>query len=242
MLEIRLSGRCIKIARKCSIWYQLRLMDEIILRVCYSVPGFLMAICLHEYGHAWMATKFGDQTAKHQGRLSMNPAAHYDLFGTVILPLILAFSNLGIFGYARPVPIDPRNFKNIKKAVFWVSFAGPLANILLVVASAFLFVAFYHFVPQNFALFVPLANMLRVSVDMNLLLAVFNLIPFPPLDGSRMVSTFLRYDQARSYESLERFSFVFFLLLWMTNAFHYLMLPARIASNGIVVLFSMMFS
>lgn len=217
-------------------------MEEIILRLCYSAPGFLLSICLHEYGHAWMATRFGDNTAKSQGRLSLNPAVHYDLFGTIILPLIMAVANLGIFGYAKPVPVDARHFKNIRKAIFWVSFAGPLANVVLVFISAFLFVAFYKYMPKDFFLFEPLVNMLRYSVSINVLLAVFNLIPFPPLDGSRMVSSFLTYDKARFYEGLERYSFMFFLLLWMTNAFQYLMYPAHLASNGIIVLFSLMLS
>ncbi|MEK6626593.1 MAG: site-2 protease family protein [Bdellovibrionota bacterium] len=217
-------------------------MEEFILRVCYSAPGFLMAICLHEYGHAWMSNRFGDNTAKSHGRLSLNPAVHYDLFGTIILPIIFAASGLGIFGYAKPVPVDARNFKSFRKAIFWVSFAGPLANVMLMVLSAFFFVLMSTFLPKDFFLFEPLVNMLYFSVNINVLLAVFNLIPIPPLDGSRMVSSFLSYDKARFYEGLERYSFMFFLLLWMTHAFDYLMYPARIASSGIVFIFSLMFS
>ncbi len=201
-----------------------------------------MAICLHEYGHAWTSNKFGDNTAKAHGRLSLNPAAHYDLFGTIILPLIFAASGMGIFGYAKPVPVDARNYKNYRRAIFWVSFAGPIANLILMILSAFFFVLLKTYLPKDFFLYEPLVNMLYFSVNINVLLAVFNLIPFPPLDGSRMVSSFLSYDKARFYESLERYSFLFFMILWMTHAFDYLMYPASVASSGIVVLFSLMFS
>jgi len=217
-------------------------MQDFILRLCYSLPGFLLAICLHEYSHALVATKFGDPTAREAGRLTMNPISHFDIFGTIILPLVLIAQNWGVFGYAKPVPIDARHFKNVRKAVFWVSFAGPIANLVLVVLSAFFLVLFVNFVPKDFYLFLPIAQMLRFSVDINVLFAVFNLIPFPPLDGSRMVSTFLNYNQSRVYESWERYSFLFFMALWITNGFSYILAPAMMLGDGVVNMFALMLS
>ncbi len=208
-----------------------------IYRICIAAPGFLLAICVHEYAHALAALRFGDPTAKNYGRLSVNPAVHYDLFGTIILPVVMAALGMGIFGYAKPVPIDTRYFKNMRKAVFWVSFAGPLSNILLMVVSALLLTILVTHVPQDFYLFDPFTQMLKSSVLINIVLAVFNLIPFPPLDGSRMLSSFLSYDQQRKYENLERFSFLFFIVLWQTNLLSYLMQPALSMGSGLINFF-----
>ena len=113
-------------------------MEDFILRVCIALPGFILAISFHEFAHAWAAFKFGDDTALRSGRMTLNPVAHYDLVGTIILPTLFAALGMGIFGYAKPVPVNSRNFKNIRKAIFWVSFAGPIANIILFIISAFL--------------------------------------------------------------------------------------------------------
>ena len=107
----------------------MEMIADFILRVSVTAPGFLLAISFHEYAHAWAANKFGDPTAKSMGRLTLNPAAHYDMFGTIILPLVLAAFNMGIFGYAKPVPVDARHFKNYRKSIFWVSFAGLLLTL-----------------------------------------------------------------------------------------------------------------
>lgn len=213
------------------------MVEDLIYRICIAAPGFLLAISVHEYSHALAALRFGDPTAKNHGRLSINPAVHYDLFGTIILPMILAAIGMGIFGYAKPVPIDTRYFKNIRKAVFWVSFAGPLSNIALMIISAFLLTVVVTQVPPDFYLYDPFTQMLKSSVLINIVLAVFNLIPFPPLDGSRMLSSFLSYDQQRKYENLERFSFIFFIVLWQTNLLSYLMRPALGMGSGLINFF-----
>ncbi len=195
-------------------------------KLALCLPGFLFAIVIHEAGHAWMAMKFGDDTAKYQGRLTLNPAAHYDLVGTVIFPLIGLMMGPIPFGWAKPVPVDPRRFKKMKAGIFWVSFAGPGANILMALISTILFAFFYTKLPLDFIVRKELIKMSEYSVLINIVLAVFNLIPFPPLDGSKMVSTFLDYNMARKYEELQRYSFVFILLLWFTNIFSYLLQPA----------------
>lgn len=217
-------------------------MEDIIYRIAISLPGFLLAIVFHEAAHAFIALKFGDPTAKLRGRLSLNPAVHYDLWGTVIMPLMFVMLGWGVFGYAKPVPVDSRNFKNVKSGIFWVSFAGPLANVLLAILSSFFMVLIATKVPPTFSFYVIMVEMLKASVTINIILAVFNLIPWPPLDGSKMVSTFLDYEQARKYEELQRFSLIFFIVLWQTNILSYVMMPALGAANGMIALFSALIS
>jgi Zn-dependent protease len=197
--------------------------------ISLSLPGFLLAIVFHEAGHAWMAKKFGDTTAESMGRLSLNPAVHYDLVGTIIFPIFGVLIGGIPFGWAKPVPVDPRRFSKMKAGMFWVSFAGPLANIILAIVSSIIFAVLYTQVPSSFYLRGPFIQMAEKSVLINIILAVFNLIPFPPLDGSKMVAPFLNYEMARKYEELQRFSFVFILLLWFTNIFSYIISPALFA-------------
>jgi Zn-dependent protease len=201
-------------------------MQEFVYNVAINLPAFLLAIVFHEWAHARVALWFGDDTAYRDGRLTFNPAVHADPIGTLVFPLIGAAMGGIMFGWARPVPVDPRRFKNHRSGVFWVSFAGPGANILLSVVSALAFAAVVTMMPQSSEYYRLAYDMTRNSILMNLVLAVFNLIPFPPLDGSKMVTSFLDYNQARKYEELQRYSFVFLLVLWFTNIFSYLLYPA----------------
>jgi Zn-dependent protease len=212
-------------------------MEDIIYRIAISLPGFLLAIVCHEAAHAWMAYRFGDPTAKSQGRLSLNPVVHYDLVGTIIFPLIGALMGGAMFGWAKPVPVDSRRFKNIRSGIFWVSFAGPLANITLMILSAILFAVMVTKISPSFSYHQVFSEMLKQSIWINILLAVFNLIPFPPLDGSKMVSSMLNYNQARKFEELQRFSFVFIFILILTPALNYIMSPAIWMSNQLVNVF-----
>ena len=143
-----------RVAPKGWPWYQWRLWNnstyKILLRLSIQLPGFILAVSCHEAAHAFVALKFGDDTAKRQGRLTLNPAAHYTPFGTILFPLLGALMGGTMFGWARPVPIDARRFKNIRKSIFWVSFAGPMANIALSVVSAFFYVLIVTKVSQLF--------------------------------------------------------------------------------------------
>jgi len=212
-------------------------MEDFILRICQQAPGLLLGIVLHEYSHALVALKFGDNTAKLQGRLTLNPAAHATLFGTVIFPLLGAAFGGIMFGWAKPVPIDGRNLKEYKKGMFWISFAGPLANVVLGTISALLYVIVLTQVGQDFYFFGPLVAMLEASVYINFILAFFNLIPFPPLDGSRMVTSFLNYEQSRKYEELQKYGFLFLLILWTTPILGYILSPAYYLARGSIGLF-----
>lgn len=201
-------------------------MDEIILRLAIGLPGFLLAIVLHEWAHAYVAYKFGDDTAKVAGRMTIHLPAHIDIFGTIVFPIVGALMGGIMFGWAQPVPVDARRFKNYRHGIFWVSFAGPLMNIILGSVSAFGVALMITQVDQNSYLYGPFLQMLQQSVYINFMLAAFNLIPFPPLDGSKMVSSFLNYNDMVRYEALQRYSFIFFIILLFTRVIHYVLTPA----------------
>jgi Zn-dependent protease len=219
-------------------------MEDFISRFALYVPGFLMAIVFHEAAHAYVALKFGDDTAKLEGRLSLNPIVHMDIIGTVIFPLFLIMMPGGMmFGWAKPVPINSSRFKNFRKGIFWVSAAGPLSNLLLGTVSAFLCAlasAFFDLGagnPMEMTLGASLFNILYYSVIINFVLAGFNLIPLPPLDGSRMLASFLSYNAARKYEEFGKYSIIIFLVAMYTHAFSYVLMPFLATGKLLVALF-----
>ncbi|NUM89807.1 MAG: site-2 protease family protein, partial [Bdellovibrionales bacterium] len=177
---------------------------EIVQRISIFFPAFLIALVFHEFAHAWMANRYGDETAAWRGRLTLNPVAHMDPLGTVLFPLLSISMGSGVFfGWAKPVPIDPRNFRDYRGGLFWVAFAGPLSNIVLGFLSAVVYALFRKYVPLDFAFHDALAAMLEVLVVINFALAVFNLIPLPPLDGSNMVLSFLGYENTRRFLAIQ---------------------------------------
>ncbi len=193
-------------------------MASMVQKISISVIPILLAIILHEISHGWVADRLGDSTARYSGRLTLNPAAHIDLFGTIILPLVLLISGGFIFGYAKPVPINPHNLRNPRRDIIWVSLAGILTNLALAAVSAMLFRFMASTFPGSRGLIVsPLVMMLGVSVRINVILAVFNAIPIPPLDGSRVLAYLLPPEQSAVFSRLEPYGFIIILVLFFTG-------------------------
>lgn len=163
-------------------------------------PPILLALSFHEFSHGWMAYKLGDPTAKLAGRLSMNPLVHLDPIGTLMIFLVR-------FGWARPVPVDPRYFRQPKRDMLLVSVAGPGANMILALLSGLLLRLFrggvFNFFPSN--VLQPLYLMVKFSLQINLALAIFNLLPIPPLDGSKILYGILPPQYDHVFYSLERY-------------------------------------
>ncbi len=194
---------------------------DTIITIALMIVAFVIAIVVHECAHGWAAYKLGDPTAKNAGRLTLNPVAHIDPFGTVILPgLLIALSALSgglgfVFGYAKPVPYNPRYFKNIRTGEVIVGFAGPASNLVMaVVGAAIAWGAnyLYLYVP-DVALYLWYFGVYFCQI--NLALAFFNLIPLPPLDGSSIIAVFLSDKALRAYYKVQQYSMFILLLLIM---------------------------
>ncbi|MBF0363623.1 MAG: site-2 protease family protein [Oligoflexia bacterium] len=214
-------------------------IESFIYNLALGLPGLLIGVVLHEVAHGYMALRFGDPTAKYAGRLNFNPIAHLDIFGGVVMPLLGALLGGVMFGWAKPVPVDTRNFPiaKFRQAIFWVSFAGPLANFILVILSGFFCVLVAKRVDSSFYFYEPFVKILRHSVDINMIIAVFNLIPFPPLDGSKMVASFLSYEAQRKFEDISRFGIIFLMLIMFTGILGYIFGPALFLSQKMLELF-----
>ena len=161
-------------------------------------PPILLAITFHEYAHGWTAMKFGDPTAKMMGRLTLNPLVHLDPIGTLMLFLVH-------FGWAKPVPVDPRYFSDPKRQMLWVALAGPVANMILAFFSGILIIGFASsnfMFSSNTAI---IGNMLVYSLQINLALAVFNMLPIPPLDGSKILRGLLPYEYEHIAFQMEQY-------------------------------------
>jgi Zn-dependent protease len=177
------------------------------ISMIFFVAVIIFSAIIHEYAHAWMADQLGDPTARYAGRLTLNPKAHIDLFGSIILPLLLIPTGF-LFAYAKPVPYNPYNLKDQKIGPVWVGIAGPLSNFIL----AFVFGLVLQFLrlPELTSEFVS------VIVYANILLGVFNMIPIPPLDGSKLLYAFVPSNKQHFIIQLERYG------MWILLVFLFL--------------------
>ncbi len=189
--------------------------DNIIFTIATWAIPLILAIVFHEVAHGYVARRFGDPTAARLGRLTLNPFKHVDPFGTVILPMMLAVMKAPIFGWARPVPVDPRNLRHPRRDMMVVAAAGPLTNFVLALIGAVLlgiaFLAFRGTEPSLPARFVVmnLVNFLSINV----FLGMFNLLPIPPFDGSKVVQGFLPEGAAQLFDQLERYGLIIFAVI-----------------------------
>ena len=190
-----------------------------ILGLLISFGLLIIAMTTHEFAHGWVANKLGDSTAKYSGRLTLNPMAHIDLFWTIILPFFLFITTQGqfVFGAAKPVPINYWALRNPKRDIIWVGLSGPLANFIF----AFVLSLFLRFLPLPDFLYFILQNLVYI----NIILGVFNLVPIPPLDGSRILSGLLPDRLAFRLSQLEPYGFIIVVLLIWMGLFDFLIWP-----------------
>jgi Zn-dependent protease len=169
--------------------------------------GLLLALTVHEAAHAWAASRLGDPTARLQGRLSLNPLVHIDPIGTVVLPLLAMTTGVPILGWARPVPVDGRYLKNFRRDFMWIALAGPASNVLLAILAS-LMLRTVPLMPVSvgaIAVVEPLYQFASVFFLINITLAVFNMIPVPPLDGSNVVAALLPPSLARQWDQIRQY-------------------------------------
>lgn len=187
-------------------------VSERLLNFIAFLPLFYLSIAVHEYSHALLANKYGDDTAKKLGRLTLNPLKHIDLIGSVLMPIAAFASGFALIGWAKPVPIDRRNFKEPMKADAVVSFAGPFSNFLFAVLFFILFIITDKWFESPHAFVV---NLMWYGVFLNIFLSVFNLLPIPPLDGSHILFDIFPNKFTAKYLSLGFYgSFILLIFIY----------------------------
>ncbi len=189
--------------------------------------GLLLALTVHEASHAWAASRLGDPTARLQGRLSLNPLVHIDPVGTVLLPLLAFAMNAPIIGWAKPVPVDGRNLKNFRRDFMWIALAGPASNLLLAIVASLLLRAL-PLLPVSLgglSVIEPLLQFTYGFFRVNILLALFNLIPVPPLDGSNVVAALLPARLAEGWDTVRQYGIFILYGLMFTGILGMLITP-----------------
>lgn len=221
--------------------------STIIQTVVVAILPLLFSITLHEAAHGWVANKLGDKTAFMLGRVSLNPLKHIDLFGTVILPILLLIIGGFIFGWAKPVPVAWQNLKHPRRDMALVAIAGPAANLLMALIWAVIAkIAFLYLVDQSQSWVATTGRFLTATAEfgifINCILMILNLLPIPPLDGSRVVSSLLPPKIAHSYEKIEAFGIWILLGMLFLGLLNLILWPPiQWAVRGIMDLFNLNF-
>jgi Zn-dependent protease len=197
-------------------------------RVFISFVVLLFSLTVHETAHAWTASRLGDQTARLLGRVSLNPVVHADIVGTVLFPLLAILGNIPLIGWAKPVPVSVRNLRNGRRDYVLVAAAGPVSNLLLAIGASIaldlLTISPMRLGEPNMS--VPIASLLSAAIRINVLLAVFNMLPIPPLDGGNVLGGLLPHQWGVKFDALMRpYGFILLYALLLTRGFDYLVVP-----------------
>ncbi len=199
-----------------------------ILRFVVHVGVLLFAVSVHESAHGWMAEKFGDPTARNQGRITLNPIAHIDLVGSIIFPIILYYTSGFVFGWAKPVMVNPYNLRDPRRADIYISAAGPVSNLIAAFVGTVIFLLLKRVAigllggPDGLHI---VGMILFYSVIINVILAIFNLIPVPPLDGSHILEDLLKGDALYNYQKIKPYGFIILILIIFTGIFGKIAFP-----------------
>ena len=202
------------------------MLDINVAQIVIAFIVLLFSLTVHESAHAWTADRLGDPTARLLGRVSLNPIVHADPIGTVLFPLLALVSGVPLIGWAKPVPVNVRRLRHQRRDYVLVAAAGPASNLVLAVVAALLLSA----LPVSPVILgepnvsAPLASLLSLGVQLNLLLAVFNMLPIPPLDGGNVLSGLLPVNLATAFDRIRPYGFLLLYALMFTNGFQYFVL------------------
>ena len=198
---------------------------SIVQYIAVAIIPILFAITVHEVAHGYVAKRFGDRTAQMLGRLTLNPIKHVDLVGTILVPAVLMFAGGFLFGWAKPVPVDPRNFKNPKRDMIWVALAGPLSNLLMAFLWAAILKLSIVFSVYDHWLTDPMRFMAQIGIQINIILFTLNLVPIPPLDGSKVLMGLLPGPAAYKLSRIEPYGFFIILALIFLGVISAIVMP-----------------
>jgi len=213
-------------------------MDETIRNIAVYALPVLFAITLHEAAHAYVARFFGDNTAYAAGRMTLNPLVHIDIFGTIVIPLALYLTTGFVFGYAKPVPVDFGRLRNPKRDMAWVALAGPGANFIMALGWLILGILLVAFgVQEAFP-----HKVAQAGIIANLLMFAFNLLPIPPLDGGRVLTSLLPNRLAYQFARIEPYGFYIVLALLFFNLLSFWVMPVMQLGRILIQLFATPFS
>ena len=205
---------------------------SLIQKIVIYAPPIIFAITVHEAAHGYAAKHFGDMTAYKAGRITLNPLKHIDLFGTILLPALTILLGGILFGWAKPVPVDFSRLRNPKKDMLWVAAAGPASNFIMAIFWVFV-IKFAMGAPEAVAL--PLAEMAKAGISINIVLMVLNLLPLPPLDGGRIAVSLLPMPYAIKFAQIERFGFLILIALMFSGILNKILDPFINAVYALII-------